>query len=184
MGVHRWLNRQLPALSRGSSACKSLPDKGLSVSLSGYRRLAGKGLCPKDRSCKTKPIIHNPWVPNCLWRPGVLYGRIAGRFDDLLFSITEYGGERLRPDRGWIRCVPRTPVGLVNHPVPKFNWQLPVCHGGLIRLPVLSDCACGSDKGANEWAGLHRSSGLMRARYTGIVERRACRSALREANSQ
>jgi len=34
----------------------------------------------------------------------------------------------------------------------KFKWQLSVAHGGLKRPPVLSDRACGFDKGANQRA--------------------------------
>jgi hypothetical protein len=74
-------------------------------------------------------IITLSMLQNWRWRSGVKCGRITG--DGLLFGITEYGGERLRPDRGWISCMPRTPVGLVNHPVPNSTWQLPVCHGGV-----------------------------------------------------
>jgi len=48
------------------------------------------------------------------------------------FLKSEYGGERLRPDDGKSSCMPRMPVGLVNHPGNKFNWQLPVANGCLI----------------------------------------------------
>ena len=32
------------------------------------------------------------------------------------FLKSEYGGEWLRPDGGWSSRMPRTPVGLANHP--------------------------------------------------------------------
>jgi len=40
--------------------------------------------------------------------------------------ISEYGGERLRPDGGEPRCMPRTQVGLANHPALNLigNYQL------------------------------------------------------------
>ena len=41
----------------------------------------------------------------------------------------------------------RMPVGLANHPAVKFNWQLPVANGCLIKWPVLQDFACGFCKG-------------------------------------
>jgi hypothetical protein len=31
--------------------------------------------------------------------------------------------------------MPRTPVGLANHPATNFNWQLSVAHGCLISGP-------------------------------------------------
>jgi hypothetical protein len=35
---------------------------------------------------------------------------------ELRFLKSEYGGEWLRPDGGWSSRMPRTPVGLANHP--------------------------------------------------------------------
>jgi hypothetical protein len=48
---------------------------------------------------------------------------------------SEYGGEWLRPDGGEPSRMPRTPVGLANHPATNFNWQLSVAHGCLISGP-------------------------------------------------
>jgi len=47
------------------------------------------------------------------------------RFERAAFLKSEYGGERLRPDGGRISCMPRTPVGLANHPAIKIigNYQ-------------------------------------------------------------
>jgi len=66
---------------------------------------------------------------------------------------SEYGGEWLRPDGGWISCMPRTPVGLANHPATNFKRQRTVAHGCLIWRPVLPDFACGSGKGVKQQAG-------------------------------
>jgi hypothetical protein len=54
------------------------------------------------------------------------------RNDDIIETGTprwvgsSIGGEWLRPDRGEAGGMPRTPVGLVNHPVPMLlgNYQL------------------------------------------------------------
>jgi len=42
------------------------------------------------------------------------------------FLKSKYGGERLRPDGAEARRMPRTPVGLVNHPAVNLigNYQL------------------------------------------------------------
>ena len=48
---------------------------------------------------------------------------------------SEYGGEWLRPDGGQPSRMPRTPVGLANHPATNVNWQLSVAHGCLISGP-------------------------------------------------
>jgi len=79
----------------------------------------GDCLAPLAMTCSKLHTSHFKLSSNCLWRPGAESGRMAGSAVCVLFA-SEYGGERLRPDGGWISCVPRTPVGLVNHPVPKF----------------------------------------------------------------
>jgi len=50
---------------------------------------------------------------------------ICRRQERAAFLKSEYGGERLRPDGGRISCMPRTPVGLANHPAIKIigNYQ-------------------------------------------------------------
>jgi hypothetical protein len=84
------------------------------------------------------------------------FSALGGRIADLK---SEYGGEWLRPDGGSTSCMPRTPVGLANHPALKLNWQLSVAHGCLIRRPVLPDFACGSVKGVTQRAGHRRFLG-------------------------
>ena len=71
---------------------------------------------------------------------------------------TEYGGEWLRPDGGSIGCMPRTPVGLVNHPALNFTWQLTVANGSLNWLLVLPDFVCELGKGAKKQAGTYGCS--------------------------
>ncbi|MHC4238411.1 MAG: hypothetical protein ACYSUC_01450, partial [Planctomycetota bacterium] len=53
----------------------------------------------------------------------VTYDIIGQRHKDHLHRLlkSEYGGEWLRPDVGESSCMPRTPVGLVNHPATNSN---------------------------------------------------------------
>jgi len=88
---------------------------------------------------------------------------------------SEYGGERLRPDDGRTSCMPRTPVGLANHPATNFKRQLTVAHGRLNWRPVLPDFACGSGKGVKQQAWLSRLFGPARRDLTEIAEPGACR---------
>ncbi len=70
-----------------------------------------------SESSKTKPIkanLHGFLIAvYCTAR----YNAIRER--DFLKS--EYGGEWLRPDSGETSCMPRTPVGLANHPALNLN---------------------------------------------------------------
>ena len=88
---------------------------------------------------------------------------------------SEYGGERLRPDDGRTSCMPRTPVGLANHPATNFKRQLSVAHGRLIWRPVLPDFACGFGKGVTTAGWLSRLFGPARRELSEIAELRACR---------
>ena len=56
-------------------------------------------------------------------------------FTESSFLTSAYGGEWLRPDGGEISCMPRTPVGLANHPATHFKWQLTVASGCLMSGP-------------------------------------------------
>jgi len=77
--------------------------------------------------------------------------------------------------------MPRTPVGLVNHPAITFNWQLPVANGRLIWRPVLSDFACEFGKGVRKQAGQIGFFGPIRRDFLEIAESQACRLATDKA---
>jgi len=94
---------------------------------------------------------------------------------------SKYGGEWLRPDGGEPSRMPRTPVGLANHPATNFNWQLTVANGCLISGPSCPILPAGrvraSESGLAEpvfRAGKARSN-------PEIAELRACRLAFNEA---
>ncbi len=95
--------------------------------------------------------------------------------------ISEYGGERLRPDVGELSCMPRMPVGLANHPALKFNWQLTVALGCLISGPSCLTLPVGQDRASDSRLAEVGCSGRLRRERTGIAELRACRLALTKA---
>ncbi len=78
----------------------------------------------------------------------------------------------------------RTPVGLANHPATKFNWQLPVANGCLIKQPVLAEFVCGSAMGVNQQTAPEGCSGLMDKTNPEIAELGACRLAICKAIKQ
>ena len=97
------------------------------------------------------------------------------------FLTSEYGGEWLRPDGGKPSRMPRTPVGLANHPAINCNWQLSVALGCLISGPSCRTLPAGPVRASQ--SGLVEPvfrAGWARANPE-IAELRACRLALNKA---
>jgi len=97
---------------------------------------------------------------------------------------SEYGGEWLRPDGGQPSRMPRTPVGLANHPATNVNWQLSVAHGCLISGPSCLTLPAGLVRASNS----RLAESVVRAgkvRFNPeIAELRACRLAFDKAKKQ